>query len=233
MSYLYGVRFKCPENALILALRQELYTEKYEDIDWPAQRNNVAHAEVYTPHSTLMNAVYSIFSVYESCSIPPIRQMALRRVYDLVVMEDENTGYQTLGPVSKMINLICRTHVEGIGSDAWKEHSKKRRDFMWMSQEGMMMCGTNGSQLWDISFISQALVESGLANEDFVKPHALRALQWLERAQLTENPKHFNSAYRQASKGAWPFSTKEQSYTVSDCTGEGLKSVIYYQKLLE
>jgi squalene cyclase len=32
--------------------------------------------------------------------------------------------------------------------------------------EGMMMCGTNGSELWDVGFITQALVETGLAVED-------------------------------------------------------------------
>jgi squalene cyclase len=38
---------------------------------------------------------------------------------------------------------------------------------------------------------------------------------------------------RHRTKGAWPFSTKEQGYTVSDCTGEGLKSVLYLQTQLE
>jgi lanosterol synthase len=35
------------------------------------------------------------------------------------------------------------------------------KDFMWMSEEGMMMNGTNGSQLWDTAFIVQAMAEGG------------------------------------------------------------------------
>lgn len=38
-------------------------------------------------------------------------------------------------------------------------------------------------------------------------------------------------AWRYPTKGAWPFSTREQGYTVSDCTSEGLKSVLMLQKL--
>ena len=56
-------------------------------------------------------------------------------------------------------------------------------------------------------------------------------LQWLDRAQIRENPRHFEAAYRHPTKGAWPFSTREQGYTVSDCVAEGLKAVIMLQKV--
>src|SRR5579859_6367925 len=36
-------------------------------------------------------------------------------------------------------------------------------------------------------------------------------------------------AYRHQRKGAWPFSTRHQSYTVSDCTAEGLRAVLLLQ----
>lgn len=96
-----------------------------------------------------------------------------------------------------------------------------------------MMSGTNGSQLWDISFMSQALVESGLADEDENRGALLGALGWLDQCQMRENPVHYECAYRHTTKGAWPFSTKEQGYTVSDCTGEGLKSVLYIQNYVK
>jgi lanosterol synthase len=175
----------------------------------------------------------SVLSIYEGCSIPPLRRAALKRAYHLIVMEDENTEYQTLGPVSKMMNLICRAHVEGPDSEAYKQHAIKRADFMWLAQEGMMMCGTNGSQLWDIGFITQALVETGLAKEEANKESLSRALGWLDISQIRENPKHYETSYRHMTKGAWPFSTKEQGYTVSDCTGEGLKAVLYLQNQVE
>ncbi|KAF7308670.1 Terpene cyclase/mutase family member [Mycena chlorophos] len=232
MSYLYGIRFAMPENDLILQLREELYPENYYSIHWPSQRNNIAAVDLYSPHSTILDILNGVLGMYESCALPPLRRAALARAYDLIVREDENTGYQTLGPVSKMFNLVARVHAEGVESDAFRMHKEKRNDFMWMSGEGMMMCGTNGSQLWDIGFITQAVVETGLAELPENTESVLKALEWLEDAQILDNPLHYASSYRHGTKGAWGFSTKEQGYTVSDCTGEGLKAVLYLQKQL-
>lgn len=220
-------------QSILLTVNQELYPENYYKINWPAQRNNVSAADLYSPHSTIFDLINVALGAYESCALPPLRQTALKRVYDLIVLEDENTAYQTIGPVSKMMNLVVRVHVEGHDSFAYKEHRIRRQDFMWLGPEGMMMCGTNGSQLWDVGFITQALVETGLARDEDNKESLIKALGWLEACQMTENPKHHETSYRHRTKGAWPFSTKEQGYTVSDCTGEGLKSVLYLQEHLE
>lgn len=56
-------------------------------------------------------------------------------------------------------------------------------------------------------------------------------LKWLDGTQIRTNPKHFKEAYRHPTKGAWPFSTKEQGYTVSDCAAEGMKAVMLLQGL--
>ncbi len=181
------------------------------------------------PHTTVLDTLYLILGAYESCAIPPLRRAALDKCYKLVVNEDENTGYQTLGPVSKMMNLIVRAHVDGPESEAYRLHMETRDDFLWLGADGMMMTGTNGSQLWDIGFISQALVETGLAKEEENRDSLIGALKWLEMAQIKEHPKHFEVSYRHPTKGAWPFSTRTQGYTVSDCTGEGLKAVLYIQ----
>jgi lanosterol synthase len=113
----------------------------------------------------------------------------------------------------------------------------------------MLVKGANGSQLWDTAFAAQALVETGLADEKEYQESATKILEWLDHAQIQENPKHHHTAYRQATKGAWyglffsscpsllssaciilrPFSTKEHGYAITDCTSEGLKAVLYLQ----
>lgn len=99
-----------------------------------------------------------------------------------------------------------------------------------MTKDGMTMTGTNGSQLWDTAFITQALTETGLINEPGNRPSMRRALEWLDETQIRKDPKWYHEAFRHSTKGAWPFSTKEQGYTVSDCASEGLKSVILLQE---
>lgn len=179
-----------------------------------------------------MDTLFAILGSYESCKIPPLRKAGLDFAYDLVVKEDENTSCQDLGPVNKMMNQVVRYYVDGPESDAFKEHVRKQQDFLWMGKEGLMMCGTNGSQLWDIAFICQALAKTGLGKLKENRESMLAALEWLDKAQIQENPMHYASAYRQSTKGAWPFSTKTQGYTVSDCTAEGLKTALYLQEHL-
>jgi lanosterol synthase len=76
------------------------------------------------------------------------------------------------------------------------------------------MCGTNGSQLWDLAFWAQALVETGLAEEEGNEEMIKGMMGWLDKAQIREDRPYMKEGYRHRTKGAWPFSTPEQSYTV-------------------
>lgn len=42
MSYLYGKRFVGPITGMVRSLRQELYTEPYNEINWTTAKNTVA-----------------------------------------------------------------------------------------------------------------------------------------------------------------------------------------------
>ncbi|GAA5907380.1 lanosterol synthase ERG7 [Sporobolomyces salmoneus] len=231
MGYLSGKGWQADEDETILSLRQELYTQPYESIDWPSFRNNVSSADIYSPHSRTANLCFSVLNFYDQYAPKWVRDKALKKAYDLVRMEDENTSYQTIGPVSKAMNMVCRWLEEGPESEAFKSHVEKIRDFLWMTKDGMLMCGTNGSQLWDASFIAQGLYESDLTTLPENVESSTKLLEWLEDCQILENPKWFEKAYRHETKGAWPFSTREQGYTVSDCTAEGMKSVLLLQSL--
>ena len=145
-------------DPLIASLREELYPQPYDEIYWPDQRNNVAEADLYSPHTRVVDALFQVLGVYEKYHMPWVRNKGIQLAYQLIVKEDENTGHQCLGPVNKMLNYISRWVVEGSDSEAMRLHREKLKDFAWMSGEGLMMTGTNGSQLWDTSFIGQALV---------------------------------------------------------------------------
>jgi lanosterol synthase len=217
-------------NFPIFCPLQELYTQSYSSIHWPSQRNNIAQVDIFAPHTKTLNALMSLMGVYTKVVPNLVRNAGLDRAYTLLCKEDENTGYQCLGPVNKMLNYVVRWAVEGPNSHAMEQHREKLKDFLWMSGEGLQMCGTNGSQLWDAAFIAQAVSSSSrLVRNADIKPSVQAILRWLDETQIKENPQHYRSCYRFATKGAWPFSTKQQGYTVSDCTAEGLKAVIDLQ----
>lgn len=147
-------------------------------------------------------------------SLLPLRRRALAEAYKRIVYEDENTGYQTIGPVSKAFNLVCRYAHDGPSHPSFAAHRIKVENFLWMGKDGLMMTGTDGSQLWDLTFISQAMKETGLALEAENKKSSEGMLRWMERAQIRENPKWYKEGYRHRTKGAWAFSTQEQGYVV-------------------
>jgi lanosterol synthase len=214
---LYGIKFQGTVTPLVLAIREEIFNEPYDSIDFASHRNNIHKLDLYHPHHPVGTIANYAARCLEYCSgvLGVVRKKALDYVYKLIVYEDENTGYQCIAPISKSLDMICRYVVEGPDSTAISQHVSKIDDFLWMSSEGMMVTGTNGSQLWDLAFISQAIVESGLAEEEGNRESCLRALDWLERSQIRDDPTWYEMAYRHGSKGAWPFSTPEQSYTVS------------------
>ncbi|WFD32203.1 lanosterol synthase [Malassezia sp. CBS 17886] len=230
MGFLFGSRFRAPLDPLIESLREELYPQPYAEIYWPAQRNKVASVDLYAPHTQVVDALFAVICRYERWHNAWMRKKGMDRAYNLIVREDENTAYQCLGPVNKMLNMVCRYAVDGPESHAMKLHREKLKDFAWMGAEGLMMTGTNGSQLWDTTFFGQALVDAGLAARAENREICARVLSWLDACQIRENPRYFRTAYRFPTKGAWPFSTREQGYTVSDCTAEGLKGVLMLQE---
>ncbi|KAJ3115426.1 Lanosterol synthase (Oxidosqualene--lanosterol cyclase) [Phlyctochytrium bullatum] len=230
MSYLYGIRFQAKVDDLILALRKELYVTDYDKINWDAQRNNVAAVDLYAPHTYIMDFLNYILTIYERLPNSWLRKPALEAALQQVRHEDHNTKYLDIGPVNKVMNMLIVWVVDGPDSESFKQHCYRNLDFMWKSGEGLMMNGTNGSQLWDTAFTVQAIVESGLGTEPEFTEMLIRAHEFLDVTQIKTNPLiDYKTCFRQTTQGAWPFSTRDQSYTVSDCTAEGLKAVCMLQ----
>ena len=230
MSFLYASRFQAEVTPLILDLRKELYHD-YNTINWRRQRDAVSPIDAYSPHSPVLDILNTISDVYERLPKQMLREAAMREVYSQITREDENTSYLDLGPVNKVMNMLVAWVVDP-SSDRFLKHVDRIKDFMWMSSRGMMMNGTNGSQLWDTAFAVQASLECGLGTEDQFHGMMLDAYRFIDDSQIKDNVKDYKRCYRQASKGAWPFSTRSQGYTVSDCTAEGLKAVLSMHKAM-
>jgi lanosterol synthase len=195
------------------AWSQELYVEDYDKINWFSHRSNIAPIDLYAPHPMLLEVAFFATGLVERVLPSKIRNYALDNVYKLITMEDEDTSYQCQALVNKTMNMIARWDREGRSSEAYRKHKSRLRDFLWVSPTGMLVCGTNGSQLWDAAFIAQALFETGLATEPSNAASVAKLHEWLDDCQIKDNPKYMEEMCRHPSKGAWPFSTREQGYT--------------------
>ncbi|XP_077393557.1 lanosterol synthase [Festucalex cinctus] len=231
MSFCYAVRLAADEDDLVLGLRQELYVQDYANIEWPAQRNNVAECDMYTPHSTLLTVAYTVLNMYEAHHSATLRGMAVKQLYEHIRADDRFTKCISIGPISKTINMLVRWYMDGPSSAAFREHVSRIADYLWLGLDGMKMQGTNGSQLWDTCFAVQAFLEAGAQDDPELAECLRRAHQFLTVTQIPDNPPDYQKYYRQMSKGGFPFSTRDCGWIVADCTAEGLKSVMLLREL--
>ncbi|TQD85288.1 hypothetical protein C1H46_029207 [Malus baccata] len=84
--------------------------------------------------------------------------------------------------------------------------------------------GYNGSHAWDTSFAIQAIISTNLVEE--YGPTLRKAHQYIIDSQafvLEDCPGDLDFWYHHISKCAWPFSTANHGWPISDCTAEVLK----------
>nr|WRO65030.1 cucurbitadienol synthase [Neoalsomitra integrifoliola] len=234
MSYLYGKRFVGPITPTVLSLRKELYAVPYHEIDWNKSRNTCAKEDLYYPHPKMQDILWaSIHHVYEPLFTrwpgKRLREKALHAAMQHIHYEDENTRYICLGPVNKVLNMLC-CWVDDPHSEAFKLHLQRIYDYLWVAEDGMKMQGYNGSQLWDTAFSVQAIISTKLAEN--YGPTLRKAHDFIKISQIKQDcPGDPNTWYRHIHKGAWPFSTADHGWLISDCTAEGLKAALLLSKL--
>lgn len=234
MSYLYGKRFVGPITPTVLSLRKEIFNVPYHEIDWNQARNLCAKEDLYYPHPLIQDILWgTLHKVVEPFLMnwpgKKLREKSLLTVMEHIHYEDENTRYICIGPVNKVLNMLC-CWVEDPNSEAFKLHLPRIYDFLWIAEDGMKMQGYNGSQLWDAAFAVQAFISTELTDEYSLT--LKKAHMFIKKSQVEDDcPGDLDFWYRHISKGAWPFSTADHGWPISDCTAEGLKAALLLSKL--
>ncbi|KAL1820018.1 hypothetical protein DCAR_0416325 [Daucus carota subsp. sativus] len=234
MSYLYGRRFVGPITSTVLALRKEIFNVPYHEIDWNQARNLCAKEDLFYPHPFIQDILWEALNKFVEPLLmywpgKKLREKSLRNVMEHIHYEDENTRYICLGPVNKVLNMLC-CWVEDPNSEAFKLHLPRLYDYLWLAEDGMKMQGYNGSQLWDTSFAVQAFLSTELTEE--YGPTLRKAHMYIKNSQVVDDcPGDLDFWYRHISKGAWPFSTADQGWPLTDCTAEGIKVTLLLSKL--
>lgn len=234
MSYIYGKRFVGPITSTVLSLRKELYTVPYNKVDWDKARNDCAKEDLYYPHNFIQDVLWaSLHKVAEPVLLHwpgcKLREKALKTAMEHIHYEDENTRYICIGPVNKVLNMLC-CWVEDSNSEAFKLHLPRIYDYLWVAEDGMKMQGYNGSQLWDTAFTVQAIIATGFSEE--FGPTLKKAHKYVKDSQVLEDcPGDLSFWYRHISKGAWPFSTADHGWPIADCTAEGLKAALLLSRI--
>ncbi|KAF3951873.1 hypothetical protein CMV_022519 [Castanea mollissima] len=202
--------------------------------DWNGARSLCAKEDLYYPHPLVQDVLWaSLHKVVEPVLMrwpgKKLREKALRTAIEHIHYEDENTRYICIGPVNKVLNMLC-CWVEDPNSEAFKLHLPRIHDYLWIAEDGMKMQGYNGSQLWDTAFAAQAIISTNLLEE--YGPTLKKAHTFIKKSQVLDDcPGNLDFWYRHISKGAWPFSTADHGWPISDCTAEGLKAALLLSKI--
>ncbi|KAG9129434.1 hypothetical protein Leryth_023970 [Lithospermum erythrorhizon] len=229
MSYLYGKRFVGPITPTVLSLRKELYNVPYHEVDWNSARNQCAKEDLYYPHPLIQDIIWAalhkgVEPILTRWPGKKLREWALSHVMEHIHYEDENTRYICIGPMNKVLNMLC-CYVEDPNSEAFKLHLPRINDYLWVAEDGMKMQGYNGSQVWDTCFSVQAMISTNLIEE--YGPVLKKSHEFIKKSQVLQDcPGNLDIWYRHISKGAWAFSTADHGWPISDCSAEALKAVL-------
>jgi squalene/oxidosqualene cyclase-like protein len=230
MAYCYGHRVTMREHPLQDALKQELYTSPYQQIDWQAARNACCPTDLYYPQSRLLKLFNKLINLYEQSPVSSWRNRALDFTRDYVHAEDKQTNYVDIGPVNQVINSIVVWHDKGKGSAEFKRHVERWPHYLWLAEDGLKMQGYNGSQLWDTAFALQAVTAGG--KQELFPEMVAEAYRYISNAQIIDEVDDRERFYRHIQVGGWPFSTRDHGWPISDCTAEGLKAALIIKRLV-
>ncbi|KAJ4879374.1 Amyrin synthase LUP2 [Raphanus sativus] len=226
MSYFYGKRFVGPVTPLVFQLREELYVQAYEDINWNSARHLCAKEDMYYPHPSIQDLLWDSLHVLVEPLLSRwplnklVREKALRVVMEYIHYEDENSRYINIGCAGKAMSMLACWNEDPKG-EYFKKHLARIPDYLWIAEDGMKV-QSFGSQLWDTSLAIQALLASDLSSE--ISDVLMKGHDFIKRSQIRENPSgDYKKMHRHISKGGWTFSDRDQGWQVSDCTAEALK----------
>ena len=223
MSWLWARRAALPMDDLLSELREEIYEVPYAQVDWNAAKDRVARSDAYTERTSILRTVNRVLARYEKRPSARLRDRSCAFVLDQLRAEDRNTNYLCIGPVNKLFNTLVWFFADPSG-ESLRRHKERLPDYLCHAADGVKMNGYDSSELWDTAFVLQAIAATGRG--DRIRSTVERAYKYLDDNQVREDVPQRDKYFRHASKGGWPFSTRDHGWPISDCTAEGLKAAL-------
>uniref|UniRef100_A0ACD5XXS8 Uncharacterized protein n=1 Tax=Avena sativa TaxID=4498 RepID=A0ACD5XXS8_AVESA len=233
MAYLYGKKFVGPISPTILALRQDLYSIPYCNINWDKARDYCAKEDLHYPRSRAQDLISGCLTkivepILNWWPANKLRDRALTNLMEHIHYDDESTKYVGICPINKALNMIC-CWVENPNSPEFQQHLPRFHDYLWMAEDGMKAQVYDGCHSWELAFIIHAYCSTDLTSE-FI-PTLKKAHEFMKNSQVLFNHPNHESYYRHRSKGSWTLSSVDNGWSVSDCTAEAVKALILLSKI--
>ena len=219
MAAIYPRRFQAPVTPLIESLREELFPQGFESVDFPASRNHLREADLYSRPTVWLRAGYLAAAVLERLHHPGLRENAIDELVGQIKWELNTTDHTSISPVSGLLNILALWLHDPEDGDCRRALEQLDRWF-WEDEEGGARMTGARSASWDTGFALQALAAApGLPG---VTDALRRGSGFLRDQQIDHSFEGYREAYRNDPNGGWCFAGGWHGWPVTDCTAEAV-----------
>ena len=229
MAAIYPHRFKAPLTPLIESLREELFPQGYEQVDFPSARNRLRSADLFARPSAWLRFGYALARVFERFHSKALRARCVAALRRRIRWELQSSSHTSISPVSGMLNILA-LWLDDPGDGDCAAALEKLEDWIWEDEaDGAWVTGARSAS-WDTGFALQALAAVRLRGEGEGIAKAVESgAGFLLSQQIRESFDGFREAYRSDPRGGWCFAGGWHGWPVTDCTAEAALGIIASQ----
>ena len=223
MAAIYARRFTAPVTPLIASLREELFPQGFQSVNFSSCRNRLREGDLFARPSAWLRAGYAVARLYQRFHSKRVRARCVEAISARIRWELNSSSHTSISPVSGFLNILALWLRDPHDADCRKA-VEKLEDWIWDDEEsGARVTGARSAS-WDTGFALQAL---GAASRVEEAAGAIdKAADFLMAQQIEVSFEGYSEAFRADPKGGWCFAGGWHGWPVSDCTAEAVLGVI-------
>ena len=223
MAAVYAHRFQAPVTPLVEALREELFPEGFESVDFAAGRHRLREGDLFARPTIWLRAVYAVGRVYERLHSRRLRRRCVKALVGRIRWELASSSHTSISPVSGFLNILALWLDDPDDSDCRKALAQAD-GWIWEDEDGGTRVTGARSASWDTGFALQAMAT---VRKLPGVPDALETgSDFLRSQQIRESFDGYRAAYRNDPKGGWCFAGVWHGWPVTDCTAEAVLGML-------
>ncbi len=226
MAAIFSKQYQVPVNPVISALRQELYPQGFENVNFSRSRNLLRSADLFARPSVWLRAGYTLTRIVDRFHMKGLRGRCTEDLIQRIKWELQTTSHTSISPVSGILNIVA-VWLSNPNDPDFEQALAQMDGWIWEDEEGGTRVTGARSASWDSGFSLQAL--STVSSDGRVKDALLRGAEFLRQQQVDHSFEGFRQAYRNDPKGGWCFAGGWHGWPVTDCTAEAVLGMISAQ----
>ena len=107
MAAIYPRRFQTPVTHLISSLREELFPQGFDTIDFPAHRSHLRQSDLFARPTAWLRALYRGAQLLERFHVKRLRARSIDALISQIKWELNTTEHTSISPVSGLLNIVA------------------------------------------------------------------------------------------------------------------------------